>query len=316
MRPFRYSVAILVLAAIVAFPVDTALAQEANPERTLPDTVQRGETFNVTVTFTAPADKFNAVGLTDLAPDGWNATGDETWCSPNADAVTATGNKAEIAWYGEPGVGFDKDISFTALYKVTVPDDASLGIYTFDGSLEYWVGPEGPYCENITGDFEVDVSGATLEGHVSYIARDESPLQWIEPFEVKLFEAGNLNNVMWTGTAITNTTGVFTLTYLIPGAYDIGIKNWTCLSELETNVTLTGDNTTVIDFGVTREGDSNGNDAVTGMDFSLLYGAFGSIPADPTWNPNCDFNRSGAVTGMDFSLLAGSFGQAGPLYGY
>ncbi|GAF91774.1 unnamed protein product, partial [marine sediment metagenome] len=104
--------------AVAFMPVAIALAQEANPGRVLPDAVHKGETFDVAVNFIAPVDSFNAVGLTDLCPDGWDVTVDKTWCTPNGDAVNATGNKAEIAWFGEPGVGFAKDISFSALYKV------------------------------------------------------------------------------------------------------------------------------------------------------------------------------------------------------
>ena len=148
---------IVAVMLVALMPVAIALAQEANPDRVLPDTVHNGETFNVTVNFTAPVDKFNAIGLTDLCPDGWNVTVNETWCTPNADAVLATGNKAEIGWYGEPDVGFDSGTSFTALYKVTVPDDAELGIYAFNGSVEYYVGPEGPYSENITGGSQIEV---------------------------------------------------------------------------------------------------------------------------------------------------------------
>ena len=149
--------AIVALLAVALMPVAIAWAQEANPSRTLPEAVHKGETFDVTVHFTAPVDKFNAIGLTDIAPDGWNAIVDDVWSTPNADAFTANDNKAEIAWFGEPEVGFDKDISFTALYKVTVPDDAELGVYTFVGLLEYWVAAEGPYSENITGGSEVEV---------------------------------------------------------------------------------------------------------------------------------------------------------------
>jgi len=154
--PILFTV-ILALVAIALMPLNIALSQEANPGRVLPDTVQKGETFNVTVNFTAPADMFNAIGLTDLCPDGWNVTVNTTWCTPNADVFTATGNKAEIGWYGEPGVGFDNGTTFTALYKVTVPDDAELGIYAFNGSLEYYVGPDGPYSENITGGSQIEV---------------------------------------------------------------------------------------------------------------------------------------------------------------
>ena len=157
MRLLIVFVTIAALMAVALMPRDMALAQEANPGRTLPDTVERGETFNVTVTFTAPVDKFNAVGLTDNAPDGWDVTVNEMWCNPSADVLKATGNKAEIGWFGEPGIGFYKDTSFSVVYKVTVPDDAAAGVHTFNGFLEYYLITEGPYHENVTGDSEVEV---------------------------------------------------------------------------------------------------------------------------------------------------------------
>jgi len=150
-------VTIVALMAVALMPVDMALGQEVNPVRTLLDTVERGETFEVIVTFTAPADKFNAISITDLVPEGWNVTVNTEWCTPPADAFTAKGNKAEIGWFGEPGVGFGKGTSFSAVYNVTVPDYACAGSHNFNGSLEYWVGPQGPYLENVTGDSEVEV---------------------------------------------------------------------------------------------------------------------------------------------------------------
>jgi len=306
-------VALLVLAAIVVFPAGTALAYpQANPSRTLPGMVDKGETFNVTVNFTAPANNFFLVSISDLAPAGWNVTVNATWCTPVATSVTATGNETQIVWGGP----FNNGTFFTAVYKVAVPEDAAEGSYTFTGHLQYYFGAAGPYRENITGDSQVPLP-PELEGHVSFSGRGAAPdAKWIEPFVVKGFESGNLSHVLWTTNATTNNTGVFTITGLTPGTYDIGIKNWTCLSELVTNVTLSAGVTTVVDFGTTREGDSDGNDAVTGMDFSLLAGAFGSTPAAPNWNANCDFDRNNAVTGMDFSLLAGNFNKVGPLQGY
>jgi len=159
MRLLSLFVGIVALTAFALMPLGIALGQQASPGRVLPDAVHSGETFDVTVTFTAPADKFNAIVLSDLAPDGWNVTINETWSSPSADALKATDNKAEITWFGEPDVGFDNGTTFTAVYKVTVPDDASLGIYAFSGSVEYYVGPEGPYSENITGGSQVEVAG-------------------------------------------------------------------------------------------------------------------------------------------------------------
>jgi len=156
-------------------------------------------------------------------------------------------------------------------------------------------------------------SGATLEVHVSFTGRGSAPCgTWMEPFVVRFFQSGN--ETAWSPiNTTTDNNGVFIMIGLSPGTYDIGIKNWTCLSELVTNVPLTVGNTTVVDFDTTREGDSDGNDAVTGMDFSLLSGVFNTAPAG---NPNCDFNRDNAVTGTDFSLLAGNFNEVGDLQPY
>ena len=157
MRLLSLFAGIVTVMAVAFIPLAIAMGQQAGTVRVLPDTVQKGETFQVTVNFTAPADKLSPVGLTDIAPNGWNVTVNTTWCTPNAEFVNATENKAEITWYGEPGVGFDSGTTFTALYEVTVPDDAELGIYAFSGSVEYYVGPEGPYLENITGDSQTEV---------------------------------------------------------------------------------------------------------------------------------------------------------------
>jgi len=157
MRLFIAFVTIVALMAVALMPLDMALAQQANPGRTLPDTVERGQTFDVTVTFIAPADKFNAIVISDLAPDGWNVTINETWANPSADALKATDNKAEITWFGEPDKGFGSGTSFNVVYEVAVPDDASAGNHTFNGFLGYYLGPDGPYYENITGDSEVEV---------------------------------------------------------------------------------------------------------------------------------------------------------------
>jgi len=152
-RLFVAFVTIVALMAVAFMPLDMALGQGGNATRVLPDTVQRAETFDVTVTFIAPADNFNSIGLTDNAPDGWEVTVDKTWCTPNAQFVKATGNKAEFLWYGP----YAKDADFSVIYKVTVPDYACAGNHTFDGFLGYYLGSEEKPLENITGDSEVGV---------------------------------------------------------------------------------------------------------------------------------------------------------------
>jgi len=143
------ALAVLMVAAVV--PAGMALAQEANPSRALPADVEMGETFNVTVNFTAPADNFFLISLCDSAPEGWNVTVNKAWCTPVATSATGIGNETELGWAGP----FSNGTFFTAVYKVTVPEDADAGFHTFVGSLQYYFGGAGPYWENIAGDSQV-----------------------------------------------------------------------------------------------------------------------------------------------------------------
>jgi len=171
-----------------------------------------------------------------------------------------------------------------------------------------------PYLSGVkAGGFNIVTEGSTLQGQVSFVGRSTPSDRWIEPFEVKAFEPGNLNNEIWNGTATTNDTGVFTMSGLLPETYDIGIKNATCLSELVTNVTL--NSTAVANFG-NREGDVKKTDKVDGFDFALLSGAYNTMPGAAKWNPNADLNRSGKVDGFDFALLSGNYNKLGSGFGY
>ena len=411
MRLFRL-VIVLVLAAIVVLPVSMALAYNAYPTRVLPATVERGETFNVTVTFIPAGDDFHAPSLTDLAPPGWNVTVARNWCYPLPSVYVADGNKADFGWSG------NYTENFTVRYKATVPSGASLGNYSFSGFVGYYVGYSGHLFEDVTGDFNVtvvrpaicfapasidfygavngtnppnqtlelfsstpcmlnwsltdnaswlsenrtsgnctnvhvpvalsvNISGmpfgdypanitinstdasnspqlvpvtvhirttGTLHGQVNFTSRgDPGTDRWVEPFVVKLFEPGNLGNVLWAGNSTTNNTGVFTIPDVVAATYDIGIKNCTCLSVLKTNVTVPPGVITPVDFGTPREGDSNNDDCITISDRTLLYGGWGTEEGDPGWRPYCDFNRDKSITISDRTLLYSNWGQEGDL---
>jgi len=183
--------------------------------------------------------------------------------------------------------------------------------------------PQGQYQQGFPVmtiiDYAVAVSPttgatATLVGNVTFSGRGAAPNdKWIESFEVKGFESGNLSHVLWTTNATTNNTGVFTITGLTPGTYDISIKNWTCLSEKVVGVMLSAGNTTVVDFGTPREGDANNDDWVTGADRSILYGGWGSQSPNPGYNWKADLNRDGWLTGADRSIMYAYWGQKGDL---
>jgi len=126
-----------------------------------------GDTFDVTVTFSAPTSDLNAISLTDLAPDGWMVAVNKTECSPAANVAKAAGNKVEIGW-------FYHNATYTAKYHVTVPATAIPGINEFPYDdpiawLGYYFGENGSYLSNITGDYQMVV---TQPGYVTGETRD------------------------------------------------------------------------------------------------------------------------------------------------
>jgi len=154
-----------------------------------------------------------------------------------------------------------------------------------------------------------------LQAHVSFGGRGAAPDdRWIEPFEVWLFSPGT-SHVVWEGNRITNNTGWFNISDVVVGTYDMGIKNWTCLSELVTDVTVGEGVGAVVDFGTTREGDVNNDDYIGLDDYTMTVAAYDSIPGNGNWNDCCDFNRDGYVGLDDYTVLVNNYDMVGDLLG-
>jgi len=120
-------------------------------------------------------------------------------------------------------------------------------------------------------------------------------------------------NKTWERNVTTNDTGVFTITGLISGTYDIGIKNWTTLSRLVTNVTLSSGMTTVVDFGNPKEGDVTDDDKCNILDLSALGSSFGKNKGEGGYNKWADLNRDDKVNILDLSTLGGNYNKVGSL---
>jgi hypothetical protein len=151
---------VLVSSALVPL-TDTALAQSGNPSRSFSpdDQLLTDESFDVIVTFTAPADEFNSIGLGDSVPAGWAIQVDTNWCTPNADFSNIVGDEAQYVWIGP----YNSGQVFTAIYHVTVPSDASLGTHLFNGQLNYFIVRSGLFSEDIGGNTDVTVTAPILE---------------------------------------------------------------------------------------------------------------------------------------------------------
>jgi len=223
MRLFLVLFAIAALTAIGVMPLGTALAYPpANPVRVLPGSVTRGGTFNVTVTFTAPANNFSAITLSERAPTGWNVTVNKTWCTPAASSVKATGNGLEIFWSGS----FSNGTCFSAVYKVTVPNDVESGFHTFVGDLQYYLGSAGPYGENVAGDSQVLFPPEIhVIRHINETLKSPNMLHPDDTFEV---------SVNWT--APLNNFSAVSLTDLAPAGFEVEAnKTWCSPTANETS---------------------------------------------------------------------------------
>jgi len=410
MRLFRL-VSLLAAVAIVVFAAGIALGQPpANAVRALPDVVERGETFSITVNFTAPADNFSAIALTDFAPAGWNVAVSGAWCQPSATANPHGNNVADYCWWQHP---YPNGTHFTALYKVTVPCNASLTNYTFDSDnyayLVYFIGNSSQIWENVTGDSNVTVvppaicstpsivfyaangtnplnktlelwsstpcmlnwslsddagwletyptNGTCTDGHVPVaVSADSSGMPlgdytanitiespdannsprivpvtlhvtdagvlkgqvdfsrqqpkgdptWETALVVRFFDNSTELEMVWSPINVTTDAyGNFTIEDVYPGIYDIGIKNWTSLSEMNMGVAFTVANITMVDFGTMREGDADGNDHVAYADYVNFLIHYDVVYA------NADFDRSGKVGYSDYISLLLNYDKKG-----
>ena len=174
------------------------------PDALDPDAEYPGDTFWVYVNFTALCGDFNSIGLTDLAPEGWEVETDINWCSPVASWTMHPYNKAEYAWSGEP-VGYASGTNFSAKYLVTIPATAEPGIHEWPRDdcdkawVEYWCGAVGPLESCITGEFKKVV---TVPGKVYGETRDVNA-DLLDTVTVVLYE----EPMAWESTdTSTNTT--------------------------------------------------------------------------------------------------------------
>jgi type VII secretion-associated serine protease mycosin len=108
-----------------------------------------------------------------------------------------------------------------------------------------------------------------------------------------------------------DASGIFTVTNVVAGVYDVVIKNGHSLSNRRTGV-MTGD-LRPLEFGALLEGDATDDDRVAGDDFSVVVTAYGTSPGQPGWDARADFNGDNYVGGVDYSLLTTNYGRQGPM---
>ncbi len=152
--------------------------------------------------------------------------------------------------------------------------------------------------------------GATLVGLVSFQARPAPPhMDWTSPLSVTL-QMANGGGADATFSPPTDATGVFTITNIVPGTYDIAVRDRNSLWNVRNGYALTA-GINHVNMGTVVAGDANNDEIIDVLDFSILASTYATSFTDLGWDPRADFNNSGAIDILDFSLLASNFGRSG-----
>jgi hypothetical protein len=154
----------------------------------------------------------------------------------------------------------------------------------------------------------VTVHEMVLVGRVQPPGRPAAPhTRWRIPVTLSL---QSLNGGGNTNTALTlDSSGYFTRTDPAPGQYWIGVRGANTLRIAREVTLLAGVNQ--VDFGLLRGGDSNGDNYVTILDFSILAATFARCTGYAGYDDRADFNGDTCVTILDFSTLSANFSAGG-----
>lgn len=156
----------------------------------------------------------------------------------------------------------------------TIAADGTLGYRTVRGTIAL-------------GDYSASVAGMNVPVDIRPIG-ENTP---VETHIVALSPAGEyqFDTALW-------------------GRFDLSAKGSHWLRQTVKDVSLEKD--AQVDFALTN-GDVDGDNEVTLLDFSALIAAFGSLPDDAHWNPDADLDGDEEVSLLDFAILVSNFGAAG-----
>jgi hypothetical protein len=93
------------------------------------------------------------------------------------------------------------------------------------------------------------------------------------------------------------------------GNYKMTVKGVNWLSKKQ-DVDTSAANVTAITVSL-KNGDLDGDDEISILDYLALSAAYESIPTSPDWNPTADLDKDLEVTILDYLLLSANFGLTG-----
>lgn len=166
----------------------------------------------------------------------------------------------------------------------------------------------GPISTTITLDSAA--SGVDVAAAFGLQGRPDPPSpRYAIPLTVTLHWPG-VSTPLLSQVATGSSDGVITLTHLNPGLYDIRLKGRHSLWLRRNSVPLLG-STNAITVGMIREGDTDGDEAVTILDVSRISANYGRRQDTPGFDPQADLNDDTAVDILDVSLVSSNYGRSG-----
>jgi len=278
--------------ALYPHPVVTAIA---------PNNGNPGQTLNVTIN-----------GKYFLRADGEKSGGDPSSGSVSFSCCGITVNNYTV----------DSAEQITANITINSTICAGPRDVTVTSCFGYASGSgTDPYMSGVKDDaFTVTGGTGTLEGKVDFDRKEpKGGSTWVTPLVVKFFDNAT-KAPMLEKCVTTNNQGNFTIPNVGNGTYDIGIKNYTCLSKMVYGIAI--NSTAVINFGTPIETDGDNNDWCEGKDYGKVFNNFGArVISDPDgWAAKelwkCDFYKDGWIEGHDYNQPFNNFGKRGDIFYY
>ncbi|MDW8103990.1 MAG: dockerin type I domain-containing protein, partial [Armatimonadota bacterium] len=167
-----------------------------------------------------------------------------------------------------------------------------------------YTGPYGPLLDDVSLielPTTVAIRGrVTLEEFLGDLTR--------VPVTVELRQGGVALRVVQVNL---DAEGNYTIPDVEAGTYDLAFKASHWLRKVVAGVVVTGAaDVTGVDVSLVN-GDVNGDNEVSLLDFGAFVAAFGSSPGNTEWNPDADLNGDEEVNLLDFGVLVRSFGEVG-----
>lgn len=161
----------------------------------------------------------------------------------------------------------------------------------------------------------VEILNISVTGQVDLEGRSPAPnAAWSIPLTVQFYPAGETTPA-YEFTPTTDNTGAFTVQGVEAGTYDIAVKNVHTLQNIVRDVEIVAGQANQVDVGTLREGDSNNDNFVTIVDFSILANTFNLCAGDGGYDERPDFNEDDCVGISDFSLLTNHYDEPGDTIG-